>query len=140
MRTGVVLLVCLIVTGCGVTSSTSNTGWSDWESKETMLPVGFPFPVKDEMRTVGRQQFWIIDYDTNGDENADMRVWYFVKSTEHIKELDKFRMLIARNPHKVERLKLGALPVFSKIDHELTGEAQEIQKHVDGHVVSTYLK
>jgi len=105
-----------------------------------MLPVGFPFPVKDEMRTVGRQQFWIIDYDTNSDENADIRVWYFVKSTEHIKELDKFRMLIARNPHKVERLKLGALPVFSKIDHELTGEAQEIQKHVDGHVVSTYLK
>jgi len=224
MRTVVAtsLLVSLVVTGCGVTNVVSKDNWSSWESNATMLPAGFPFPVrdqiledgklrfwtidydlngdsepelrvwyllqkveflekpekykmtiarnphkveklglsmhpvlakndamlpagfpfpvKDEVRRVGRQQFWIIDYDMNGDQDPDIRIWYFVKGTQRVKELDMTKMSIARNPHKVEKLRLGFFSVLSKIDFELIGKAQEIQEHRDGRVVTTWLE
>ena len=139
MRTVLAVLLCAGISGCGITESSTDQ-WSNWESNEKMLPSGFPFPTKDEVREEGPNRFWTIDYDLDGDTQPDVRVWYLIKKSEQTGPNGKEKMTIIRNPHKVEKLKLGFFAVYSKIDFQLTGQAEQIQKHEDGETVSTWVR
>jgi hypothetical protein len=128
MRSLLIAPIILVLSGCSGSGSLGTRDWSNWETSAVMLPAGFPYPVRNELCEENNRFFWVFDYDLTGDMDPDIRVWYYVHSTVYDQATKMLTLDIARNPHKVERLSLGLIPTVSKVDYQLAGKAEEIQR------------
>lgn len=134
MRPTSIFMLVFFFIGCGTSSPYIDKAWKDWETSKAMLPSGFPFPVKHEIKTVDHRDYWIYDYDLTGDLEPEIRVWYFVNTQSFDTQKQEINFTISRHPFKVEWLKMGYIVTITKIDFSLSGEAEELQVYSDGKV------
>lgn len=119
MKAKLLIFLNLWLTLCGCASS-----HFDWENDDVMLPEDFPFILRSEYIQQGSLQFWVISYDLNHDDEAELRVWYVYGSERY----DSLRNVIVRtvypHPYKVEFFDGRVLAWKAKIDDTLAGKTQ----------------
>jgi len=132
MRSLIFVTLAIFLFGCSASSPFTSGTWEEWETDKVMLPTGFPFPVKHEIQQMDNRFFWVYDYDLTGDMEPEVRVWYYVPSTRYDQKEGELTLAIARSPYKVEKLKMGYIPILSKTDYQLSGAVEEVKQFKDG--------